>query len=95
LQITLKRIFRRPCAVLDFWILITLEQPLRCGKGDLRVIDRFGLFFGAQAMLLAHAEAVPVPVVLRLLLHNPLKSRRIKNRASGARSGIRPTEAYI
>ncbi len=59
------------------------------------MINRFGLFFSAQAMLLAYAEVVPVPVVLRLLLYNSLKSRHIKNRVSGAHSGIRPTEAYI
>jgi hypothetical protein len=59
------------------------------------VINRFRLLFGAPAMLLTDAEAVSVPVVLRLLLHNSLKSRRIKNRASGARNSIRPTKAYI
>ena len=57
--------------------------------------NRLRLFLGAQAMLLAYAEAVPVPVSLCLLLRNSLKRRRIKNRASGARSSIRPTKACI
>jgi hypothetical protein len=70
------------------------------GKGDLRVTNRFGLFLGTQAMLLAYAEAVPVPAGLRLLLRNSLKRKRIKKEGvlriePDARSGIRPTKACI